>query len=240
MATGKMPFDAPMAAALLMQILQKEPAPVREVAAGVPPEMARLIHQCLSKEREKRPTAPEVAASLKRIQVQLHSGVRAAAAFEPRPVSADQPSTLKMERLPSAAYQVQEPPPEPPRQVVAAPPRTPRPPVVEERPAAARFYSAVRLVRISVSIAMVAWALAYVADFLIRANVISARALEGTFILGLVRVLVAPGMAVAESFVKLQSGRWNFLLLVLAVATFVLRHFVLLVLEKMELRARTR
>nr|MDP9263804.1 serine/threonine protein kinase [Acidobacteriota bacterium] len=44
MATGRMPFEAPIAAALLMQILQKEPPLVRQVAPAVPLELEQLIH----------------------------------------------------------------------------------------------------------------------------------------------------------------------------------------------------
>ena len=40
--------------------------------------------------------------------------------------------------------------------------------------------------------------------------------------------------------VHLQYGRWNVLLLALGVLAFVVRHFLLLVLEKIELGARTR
>jgi hypothetical protein len=40
--------------------------------------------------------------------------------------------------------------------------------------------------------------------------------------------------------IRLQVGRWNFMLLALGVLTFVVRHFLLLILEKIELWARTR
>ena len=113
-------------------------------------------------------------------------------------------------------------------------------PQLEEPPRTSRLYPALRLLRMVVSVGTVAVALAYFADFLIAADVIKARALEGTFLLSLIRAPVAPGLAIAEKMVRLQFGRWNVLLLALGVLAFVLRHFLLLVLEKIEIRARTK
>jgi len=113
-------------------------------------------------------------------------------------------------------------------------------PMLEEPPQTRRLYSAMRMLRIAVSIGTVLLALAYFADFFIRADLIKAKALEGTFLLSFIRALVTPGLAVAESMVRLQMGKWNFLLLILGVLAFVVRHFLLLILEKIELRARTR
>lgn len=239
MTTGKMPFEAPLAAALLMMILQKEPVRVRQLVPAVPAELDQLIHRCLSKEREKRPTAMEVAAALKKIQASLNAPDIAAP--EARSGSAaDAPSTLKMERLPSAAINVVERPPEPPRQVVAAPPRTRRMPVLEEPPQAQRLYGALRVLRIVVSVGTVAVALAYFADFIIHAELIRAKALEGTFVLSFIQFLVTPGVLIFGKTIHLQYGHWDFLLLALGILTFVVRHFLLLILEKVELRARTR
>ena len=235
MTTGRMPFEAPLAAALLMMILQKEPTRVREVVPGVPPELDRLIHQCLSKEREKRPTAMEVASALKKIQASLHAGSIAASGSQ-----ADEPATLKMEQLPSAAVNVVERPPEPPRQVVAAPPRTRRMPVLEEAPTTRRLYSVLRMLHIVVSVGTVVVALAYFADFFLRSDLFKAKTLEGTFLLSFIRALDGPVLALAEKMIRLQVGRWNFMLLALGVLTFVVRHFLLLILEKVELWARTR
>jgi serine/threonine protein kinase len=235
MATGQMPFQAPIAAALLIQILQKEPARVREVVPEVPEELEQLIHWCLSKEREKRPAATEVAVALRKIQASLSSG-RIASGSGAR---ADEPSTLKMERLPSAAFNVAEPPREEPRVVVAAAPKTQRP-VLEDPPQTLRLYRALRVLRVTVSLVTVAVALAYFADFLFHANVFNLRSLEGTFLSSLIHTLVAPGLAIFGKMMRLQYGRWDFLLLALGVLTFVVRHFLLLILEKVALSARTR
>jgi serine/threonine protein kinase len=239
MATGKMPFEAPLAAVLLMMILQKEPKPVREVVPGVPPELEQLIHQCLSKAREKRPTATGVAAALKKIQASLSAGSMAAPGTRSDSEAA-YPPTQKVDRLPSTPAMPAVAPREQPGPAVAAPPRTRRMPMLEEPPQTRRVYSALRVLRIAVSVGTVAVALAYFADFIIRADLIKARALEGTFLLSFIRALVAPGLAIAEKMIHLQFGRWNVLLLALGVLTFVVRHFLLLILEKIELRARTR
>jgi len=235
MATGKMPFEAPIAAALLMQILQKEPAPVREVVRETPPELANLIQQCLSKEREKRPTAAGVAAALKKVQASLSAGNIAAPELRPEAQTAYSP-TQKMERLASTPTQPAAPPREQPRPQAAAPPRTQRMPVLEEPPQTRRLDSALRVLRIVVSVGTVVVALAYFADFLIRADIIRERSLQGTFLLSFIRVLVTPGLAAAESIVHLQVGRWNLLLPALGVLAIVARHFLLLILEKISLR----
>ena len=234
MSTGKMPFEAPIAAALLMQILQKEPPLVRQVVPAVPLELEQVIHLCLSKEREKRPTAAGVAAMLKKIQASLIAGGGAAKAQSPFP------ATLKMEKLTSTPSAPAAPPRETPRPQAAAPPRTRRMPTLEEPPQTRRVYSALRVLRVMVTVVTIGVALAYFADFLIRADVIKAKALEGTFLLSFIRALVTPGLAVAESMVRLQMGKWNFLLLILGVLAFVVRHFLLLILEKMALRTTAR
>ncbi|HEV2022208.1 MAG TPA: protein kinase [Terriglobales bacterium] len=239
MATGRMPFEAPLAAALLMMILQKEPKPVREVVPGVPPELEQLIHQCLSKAREKRPTATGVAAALKKIQASLSVGTIAAPGTRSDSEAA-YPPAQKMEKLPSTPAMPAVAPREQPGPAVAARPKTRRMPVLEEPPQTRRVYSALRVLRIAVSVGTVAVALAYFADFIIRADLIKTRALEGTFLPSFIRALVAPGLAIAEKMIHLQFGRWNVLLLALGVLTFVVRHFLLLFLEKIELRARTR
>jgi serine/threonine protein kinase len=239
MATGKMPFEAPIAAALLMMILQKEPKPVREVVPAVPLELEQLIHQCLSKEREKRPTAAGVAAALKKIQASLSAG-RIAAPGLGSGAQPAYPPTQKMEKLPSTPSQPAAPPREQPRPQVAAPPRTQRMPVLEEPPQTRRLYNALRVLRILVSVITVAVALAYFADFLIRADLIRERSLQGTFLLSFIRALVTPGLVIAEKIVHLQVGRWNLLLPALGVLAMVARHFLLLILEKMTLRTRAR
>jgi len=236
MATGKMPFEAPLAAALLMMILQQEPAPVREVVPAVPPELEQLIHQCLSKEREKRPTAAGVAAALKKIQASLSAGSIAAPGLGSG-AQAAYPPPHKREKVPSTPA---APPREKPSPAAATPPRTQPKLVLEGPPRAQRLYPALRVLHITVSVVTLAVALAYFADFLIRANVIKGRSLEGTFLLSFIRALVAPGLAVAEKMIHLQVGRWNFLLPALGVLTFVVRHFLLLVLENATLRARSR
>ena len=234
MSTGKMPFEAPLAAALLMMILQKEPAPVRVVVPAVPLELEQLIHQCLSKQREKRPTATGVAAALKKIQASLSAGGGAARVQSPFP------STLKMEKFPSTPSAPAAPPREMPRPQAAAPPRTQRMPVLEDPPQTLRLYRALRVLRVVVTVVTVAVALAYFADFLIRADVIKERLLEGTFLLSLIRALVTPGLLITEKMIRLQVGRWNFLLPALGVLALVARHFLLLILEKFALSARAR
>ncbi len=58
--------------------------------------------------------------------------------------------------------------------------------------------------------------------------------------LSFIHAVTAPGLAIFEKMIRLQYGRWDFLLLALGVVTFVVRHFLLLALEKLELSARTK
>jgi hypothetical protein len=83
-------------------------------------------------------------------------------------------------------------------------------------------------------------AMAYFADFFLRAGLFNTKAMEGSFLFGLIRVLTTPGMVIAEKIIHLQAGRWNLLLPLLGALTFVVRHFLLLVVEKMQIRATTR
>jgi serine/threonine protein kinase len=65
MATGKLPFDAPTPLALLFAITSEELQPVGELAPHLRAELAALIDQLLSKERDSRPqSANEVCAAL--------------------------------------------------------------------------------------------------------------------------------------------------------------------------------
>jgi serine/threonine protein kinase len=54
MATGKRAFQGETAASTMAAILNKEPAPVRELASGVPPELERIIAHCLRKDPSRR------------------------------------------------------------------------------------------------------------------------------------------------------------------------------------------
>ena len=65
--TGRRAFDSDNIATLMLQILRKDPAPVRELAPDVPLGLQRIVSKLLQKRREKRfETGAELAAALDR------------------------------------------------------------------------------------------------------------------------------------------------------------------------------
>lgn len=71
---GRPPFDAAHPSALAAQVLFAEPPPLRPQRPDVPPSLAALIHQMLSKQRGERP--PTAAAVARALAGMLHSPER--------------------------------------------------------------------------------------------------------------------------------------------------------------------
>ncbi|MGH7330488.1 MAG: protein kinase domain-containing protein, partial [Polyangiaceae bacterium] len=53
--SGYLPFQADSVAGMLVSIVSEPPIPLTEAAPHVPSELAEIVMQCLSKDREKRP-----------------------------------------------------------------------------------------------------------------------------------------------------------------------------------------
>jgi hypothetical protein len=64
LASGARAFEGAGAMETIAAILKDEPRPLREVAKGVPPAFAALVHRCLARDPAVRPTAGEVADAL--------------------------------------------------------------------------------------------------------------------------------------------------------------------------------
>ena len=63
--SGYLPFQADSVAGMLVSIVSEDPIPLSEAAPNVPVELAEIIMQCLSKDRDKRPqTARELGMLL--------------------------------------------------------------------------------------------------------------------------------------------------------------------------------
>ncbi len=62
MLSGKLPFDAPQASAVLLHQATTPPTPLLEVAPGVPPMLAAAIDRCLNKDPDLRPPTGEAFA----------------------------------------------------------------------------------------------------------------------------------------------------------------------------------
>jgi len=98
MATGVLPFQGGTSAVVFDAILNRDPAPVTQVAAQIPPEFGRLLDKALEKDRNMRyQTATELKTDLIRLKRDLDSGrtraadgtkSRAADGAEPRSGSA--------------------------------------------------------------------------------------------------------------------------------------------------------
>jgi serine/threonine protein kinase len=65
MVAGRRAFQGDSIASTITAICRDEPAPVREVAKGTPPELEHIISRCLRKSREQRyESAPELEREL--------------------------------------------------------------------------------------------------------------------------------------------------------------------------------
>jgi WD40 repeat protein/tRNA A-37 threonylcarbamoyl transferase component Bud32 len=67
--TARPPFDAPLQAELLQQILEAEPRPARQLNRAVPADLETVVLKCLAKRAEQRyATAQELADDLRRFR----------------------------------------------------------------------------------------------------------------------------------------------------------------------------
>ncbi len=92
--SGQRPFDAPSDLKVLDRIRFDEPTPLSEVVPTIDSDLADLVTQCLSKERDDRPTSREMAA---RLALWLHA--------QPDPVGAGELGELVLESLTSESHE---------------------------------------------------------------------------------------------------------------------------------------
>ena len=71
MLSGRLPFHADTAAALMRQHMFKEPPKLRDIAPDVPKELDELVAQMLTKEPGERPTMEQIAARLEALLPQV-------------------------------------------------------------------------------------------------------------------------------------------------------------------------
>ena len=79
MATGILPFQGDTSAVVFDAILNRDPTPLNQVNASLPPELGRIIAQALEKDRDLRyQSATDLKTALKRLKRDLDSGKHAA------------------------------------------------------------------------------------------------------------------------------------------------------------------
>jgi serine/threonine protein kinase len=77
MLTGRRPFEGDSKISTLAAILQKEPAPVRELVPAVPAEVERVVMRCLRKDPARRfQTMADLKVALEELKEQSDSGSR--------------------------------------------------------------------------------------------------------------------------------------------------------------------
>ena len=80
MATGTLPFQGDTSAVIFDAILNRDPPPVTQVNAALPPEFARILEKALEKDRDLRAqSAGELKTDLMRLRRDLEPGRRRAA-----------------------------------------------------------------------------------------------------------------------------------------------------------------
>jgi serine/threonine protein kinase len=252
MATGQLPFEAPTAGEALLNILQSEPAAVAMLNPAAPADLARLIHQCLSKNKVFRPGAADLAEQLREIQASLSGGGAA-----PRvPSGAHTAPVAPPPRVPSGTHAAPvAPPPAAARRPPAPRPPAPRPKSGVRAPAstsagpsalsqayASGKYSTLHAVRIGVSVLTITVPLAFLLYFLISGGLIPAKWVEGTPVMAYMRVVVLPLAALAKSIVamNLTVRGYDLMLAALGVLAMAVRAFILLPIERAEMAAKPR
>ncbi|HVN05948.1 MAG TPA: protein kinase [Bryobacteraceae bacterium] len=86
MLCGRRPFQGDSKLAILAAVLNKEPKPLREIRAGVPAPLDRIVSRCLQKDPARRfQSMDELKAALDRVQERLRQPPAAERRFSVRP-----------------------------------------------------------------------------------------------------------------------------------------------------------
>src|SRR5207302_5503823 len=106
MTTGQHAFSGRTSGVIFEAILNRQPAPARQVRQEIPPELEQIISKALEKDADMRyQHAADIRADLKRLKRDTESGRVSAAAAQQlsQPVKPSRPLRLKLLLISAAA-----------------------------------------------------------------------------------------------------------------------------------------
>jgi serine/threonine protein kinase/class 3 adenylate cyclase len=260
MATGRMPFEGPTAQATMARVLNMDPVPTGQLNPGLPPELQSLIQDCLRKDRAQRPAAAEVLARLKKVEASLSSkslsspemrdGVSSQAMpaiiapsasglhaqpqqrsdYVPLPPAVAQPVSSRSVVAPLRAKSGA-------RMLAHVPP--PAPGLLRN---ARIVFHACRGFRIALSLLLLAIPFSFFAYFIVAGGAIRPEVVEGTTFYRIVQTIVRPALGFANTIFSFNTKveGWDFLALGFGILGFIVRHFILLYVQRLEGYAKNR
>lgn len=245
MATGFSPFMGPTPQATLARLLNQAPKPVNELNPTTPMALEQLINRCLEKDPNRRPTAKEVTAELKRVQSSLSSkdmppmqmNQTASGSFQSGSMSGASVSGSSLRSVsvvPVSGSKVIPPP--------GSGSQPPAPVTPEEAQRLRLQYTGVRGLRWVVSLFTLTIPFSFLFKFLVVGQVIKPQLVTDTRLMAFVDWIVMPSQAVASNVLNFSTkvNNWDFLLVGLGVAGFALRHLVLLPVDRLEQWTKTK
>ena len=246
MLTGRMPFAAQTAQAILARVLNQDPDAVSLSNPAVTPELEQITRDCLQKDRALRPTAHELVTMLRSARDHLSGQTgQASGTAASVPVSvpaiasgaarASTPSGAARAAGQSTSFVT----PKSARQQVPATDAGDGTGATAEMHAT---YWALRTARIVLSIATATVPISFLLYFFIGGGAIRPEVVEGTFVMSYMTAIVQPVLEIAEKVLTFRTviGSWNLLLPIVAVLTLGLRRVVHLPLERAEHWAKQR
>lgn len=247
MLTGRSPFAAQTAQAILARVLNHEPESVSLSNPAVTPELEQTARDCLQKDRALRPTAPEVLTMLRSAREGLSGFTPGAAVGVVPPAGAVlTPGSGRMQsgrgsgqvRLSQRGTATAVSSGQTAVQTAIDVDAGQAGPTLEMRAS----YWGLRTLRLAITVLTATVPLAFLLHFLLGGGVIRPELLEGTFVMSYVTAIVAPVQNLADTVLTFRTvvGPWNLLLPAMAIFAFVLRRVAHLPFERAEQWAKQR
>lgn len=236
MVTGQMPFDGPSPQAILARILNQEPRSAGELNPEAPEELVRLVHQCLQKDRVFRPNAHEIHDRLKAIEASLTVGKIYSPEFRANPNAESSNSSTSDTTViqPEPSNRPGSVPVVGSSQVPSAPPRLSGPIAHVSNAGARALYVISSAIRWTLWLGTMTVPLCFLVYFLLGGGIIRHQLLDGTWIMTYMELIVVPVMGLLAKVIDFPTvyKGWDLALPVLAAVAFVIRHIVMVPIEK--------